>query len=1098
MLINLYLSMLNKKLLILFVVVLSTSTLFADGYLRFSYYGSADGLSQNTINTVFKDSQGFMWFGTNDGLNRFDGKTFKVFQQSHSKANSIGANGITSITEDAEHHLWIGTRQNGISIYCPEKDSFAILNHKDNNPESIAKNYVSNVRFIKPGLLLAGFTNEKVDIINTKTLDIKHVTLPGQDSVLHLTRTCFAKDEYGNIWLGSASKGLFLLDTVVYEVIHIPLFGKHTKIDNDEPVGVTDIKILDKNHLIIATSRTGMILFDVINHTYKQISLNNPKDYMEGNYNIVSSLEIINDSVIWATTFDIGLVEYNINSDKATYYNTFTGNNNLAFNGFLSIYKDNQGIVWLGSNGIGLYYFNPQSALFITSNNKTTQKPRLHFSSVRSIYKKGKFLFVGGYAGLDRIDLDSKQCTGIFTQSIPYHITELPGDPGFLWIAQEGGSNLLRLNIQNNSIEQIPTVDPKSPDNLFPFFKILPYNDSCLWLGNIRGNLMLYNYKLHKRVKIFSPATIPGFVGGSLLALYYRADKNQLWIGSMTDGLAVINPDNGKLIYRFNDVDTGASRHYVNAVKTIVEDRKGHIWIGTGNGLYQFNDRTASFTGYFTSDGLPNNTVYAILEDKQGCFWLSTNKGISRFNPENESFLNFDSKFGLQDDEFNANAYFKDSTGFFCLGGIKGITWFYPDKFTMDTLNTKTVITEVTINNKTVPVSLINSGAPLEIPFQTYNVSITFSGLDYLNPASINYRYRINNGVWVLLGNKNSIHLGRTEFGLNKIVINATNTVGQWSKHYAEIVLDFKRPVYLRLWFIGLIVLIIVLLGIAYFYYRTLVLRRRQRHLEYEINKATKDLKKIQSKLEKEIKHKEIVERQLRESNATKTKVFSIIGHDLINPFNALLGFSELLRENIEFASKEELKSYSNVMYHSSHSLFDMVQNILNWSRAQQNKIVSFPEMVKLHDLVQLVFSAQSQHANSKEIKLVNNVPKNLEVYFDRNMLEIIIRNLVSNAIKFSHKNSSIEVSARKNHSKVLVDIKDEGIGMSQAQVENLFNPDRSTKKTGTNDEKGTGLGLLLVKEFINKNKASIHVDSKEGEGTRFTLVLKAEKYQGA
>ena len=1086
-----------KKLFILSVVILSTSTLFADGYLRFSYLGSADGLSQNTVNTIFKDSRGFLWFGTNDGLNRFDGKTFKVFQQNHTKANSIGANGITGITEDDEHRLWIGTKQNGINIYYPEKDSFAILNHKANDPKSVAGNYVSNVRFIKPGLLLAGFSNDKIDIINTKTLEIKHVPLRGSDSVLRISKTCFAKDGHGNIWIGSASKGLFLLDTVSYEVTNIPLYGKHTIIDNNEPVGVMDIKILDKNHLLMATFRTGLILFDVINHTYKQISINNPKEIMEGNYNITNSLEILNDSIIWVTTMDIGLVEYNINSNKTIYYNTSSGNNNFSFNGFLSMYKDNQGIVWLGSNGIGLYYYNPQSALFITANYKTTREPHLHFISVRSIYKKGKFLFVGGYSGLDKIDLDSKQCTSILDRSIPYHITELPGDTGFIWIAQEVGSDLLRLNIQNNKVERIHSVNLKNPDNWFPFFKILPYNDSCIWLGSIWGNLILYNYKLHKRMKVFSPATTPNFIRGNLLALYYRNRKNQLWVGSATNGIIVLNPKSGNIIYRFNDFNSGTSQYYVNAVKTIVEDHKGNIWVGTGNGLYQFNDSTESFTGYFTSDGLPNNTVYAVLEDKKGCFWLSTNKGISRFNPENKSFLNFDSKFGLQDNEFNTNAYFKDSTGFFCFGGIKGITWFYPDKFSMDTLNTKTVITGVTINNRAVKTSLINSGTPLEIPLQTYNVSITFSGLDFLNPSSIKYRYRINDSDWILLENNNSINLGRPSYGLNKIVINASNTVGQWSKYHAEVMFNFKKPIYLQVWFIGLIILIAVLLGITYYYYRTLVLRRRQYHLESEINLATKDLKKTQLKLEKEIKHKEIVEKQLRESNATKTKVFSIIGHDLINPFNALLGFSELLRENIDVASKEELKSYANVMYHSSHTLFDMVQNILTWSRAQQNKIVSYPEMVNLYDLVNLVFDAQHQHATSKEIQLVNNIPKNLEAYFDRNMLEIIIRNLISNAIKFSNKNSTIKVNARINHQKVTVIIKDEGIGMSREKVDNLFNPDHNIKTTGTSDEKGTGLGLLLVKEFINLHKASIHVESKEGEGTKFILILKTGEYNG-
>ncbi len=184
-------------------------------------------------------------------------------------------------------------------------------------------------------------------------------------------------------------------------------------------------------------------------------------------------------------------------------------------------------------------------------------------------------------------------------------------------------------------------------------------------------------------------------------------------------------------------------------------------------------------------------------------------------------------------------------------------------------------------------------------------------------------------------------------------------------------------------------------------------------------------------------------------------------------------------------------------MYHSSHTLFEMVQNILAWSRAQQNKIVPFPEIIKIHKIVNKVYSAQSQHATSKQIRLLNSVPESAEALFDRNMLDIVLRNLVSNAIKFSKKNSTIEISSKTNQKKITIYVKDEGIGMSKSTLENLFNPDKSIKTIGTGDEKGTGLGLLLVKEFIEKNRASIHVESEEGKGTTFILILKAEKYIG-
>ncbi len=1086
----------TKKLFIMFFFLFSTLVLYADGYLRFTHISSADGLSQNTINTIFKDSRGFMWFGTNDGLNRFDGKNFKIFQQSHTNSNSIGANGITVITEDSNHHLWIGTKQNGISIYYPETDSFVVIRHIANDTASLAGNYVTGIQYVEPHTILVGFSNEKLDVINTQTHKIKHFKLSGTTPFQRIQKTSFAKDKMGNLWAGTVSNGLMLLDTLTKTVKKIPMFLIHKKnLKGKEAVGVMDIKVLDNNHLLIATYRTGVLLFNVVSHSYKQLYLNQKLDTLRGNYNITNSLEIINDSILWITTMDIGLVEYNMHTNKKIYYNTSTNNNNFGFNGLLKIYKDDQGIVWIGSNGMGLYYYNPQSSFFVTASSSNTYKPKLHFSSVRSIYKTGNKLFVGGYSGFDRINLSTKNCTQITNKIIPYYITELPDDSGYLWLGLEAGTDLIRFNMGNNSMEHIHPVNLYAPDNRVPFYKFLPYDDSLIWLGSVQGNLMLYNYISRKRERIYSPATVQNFVHGDLLALLLRND-NQLWVGSATDGIMVLNPKTGKVISRFVDNDTGTSPYYVNAVKTIVKDHNSTIWVGTGNGLYKFIDSTNSFKGYFTSDGLPNNTIYGILEDKKGNLWLSTNKGISMFNPKMELFVNFDSKYGLQDNEFNTNAYFKDSTGFFCFGGIKGLTWFYPDKFRLDTINTIIQITEVDINDKAVPASVLNSKI-IDIPFKTHSVNISFAGLDYLNPYGISYRYKLNEGNWIFLGNDNNINLGLPEYGINKLIINASNTQGQWSKYNRAILFDYKKPVYIQIWFIVSVLLFVALIVTAYFYHRTFVLRRRQKFLEREIYLATQDLIKAQQKLEREIKHKEIVEKELRQSNATKNKVFSIIGHDLINPFNALLGFSELLKENIDLVSKEELKSYANVMFHSSHTLFEMVQNILAWSRAQQNKIVPFPEMIRVHKLVDRVFSAQNQHATSKGISLLNNVPQSVEALFDRNMLEIVLRNLVSNAIKFSKKNSTVEISAKYYRKKVIIYVTDEGIGMPKSILENLFNPDKSIKTVGTGDEKGTGLGLLLVKEFIEKNKASIHVESQEGKGTTFTLILKAEKYNG-
>jgi len=252
-----------KKYIILFVFILSIPILYANDYLRFTHISSTNGLSQNTINAIFKDSRGFMWFGTDDGLNRFDGKTFKIFRQRYSGTNCIGANEITKITEDPEGHLWVGTRENGISIYYPEADSFLILNHDDQNPNSLSGNYVTGIFFIKPDIMIVGYANSMIDFINIKTHKAKHLNLLQTDPDKSIIdRLTIIQDAHGNIWVGSSFYGLFLYNKSTNDFKNIPIKAYHWKTyyKDKEPITITNIKLLDNDRLLFSTIRKNYLL----------------------------------------------------------------------------------------------------------------------------------------------------------------------------------------------------------------------------------------------------------------------------------------------------------------------------------------------------------------------------------------------------------------------------------------------------------------------------------------------------------------------------------------------------------------------------------------------------------------------------------------------------------------------------------------------------------------------------------------------------------------------------------------------------------------------------------------------------------------------
>ena len=1086
-----------KKFPVILLLLLAGYMSYGENFLRFVSLDSDEGLSQNTINTIFKDHLGFVWIGTNDGLDRYDGKNFKVFKKSHSGKNSIGANQITCLAEDTAGNLWIGTWQFGVSVYFPKADSFFVYYHQRGNKMSLQDNAVAGLHFYTPSLLLIGYSNGSVDVLNIRTRTISHLYVSPAERTYNLFKTTFLKDHKGRIWAGSRRQGLMLLDVAAGKVQKIPIpvsfyFSKQEgKII--KPVEVNDMDVMDDRHLILATSGTGLVIFNTENHRYRQIDLMGHNENLSNRFNFTTAVQKMNDSLYWIGTMDRGLIKYNPKNDTRFYFNTLKKNTNLSFDNIGDLYKDDHGILWVGTKGMGLNLLSTQTSFFHTISDKNTH-PKLHFQSVRTLYKEESVLYVGGYNGLEKVNLVHNTCTPVLNGNyVPYYITALPGDPGHLWIAMESYNGLMRLNTADNRIEYVQpnTLDKIDPQAWLPYFRIQPFGDSLFWLGGRNGRLLLYDYKNRKTVRMFSAADT-AFLTGTIRALCLTKE-NRLWVGSSSGGLLILDPVTYQILHRFINLGNQKDNLHFNTVFSIVQSRNGKIWVCTDNGFYVYHDSTQSFRGFFTSDGLENDNVYAAVEDNKGCFWLSTNGGLSYFNPTKKTFVNYTVKDGLQDNEFNSNAWFSDSTGFCAFGGIHGLTWFKFDDYVQDTINVKILFTDAFLDYKPLksPPS-ITFRSSLDIPAGTYNVTIRYAGIDYLNPGKIRYRYKINNGHWVYLGSTDEITLGKLDYGKNTLTVNASNTSGKWSTKNASITLNYLRPYYLKIWFFLFMASLAILVIITVVNVRMYVMKKNEQLLVVKVNAATAELMKTQQELKAQIARKEVIEKQLRESNATKNKMFSIIAHDLTSPFNSLLGFIDLLKTDFDSLTREEMKQYIDALHVNSKNLYNFVKNLLTWSRAQQKKIKPAPQNLLLRDEVENVVAVHHAMAVSKGIRLVNSVPANIHVMMDKNMLDAILRNLISNALKFSYSGQKVEILARQKDNFVEVEVKDQGMGMDHRAVETLFDPERKVNSTGTNNEKGTGLGLFIVKEFVEKNNGSIRVESSTGKGTSFILTLPA------
>ncbi len=419
-----------RKIPVILFLLLACFVSRGEDFLRLVSRNSDDGLSQNTINVIYKDHLGFVWIGTNDGLNRYDGKNFKVFKKSHAGNNSIGANQITSIVEDTAGNLWIGTWQYGISVYYPKADSFFVYHYQKGNKMSLQDNAVVGLRFYTPSLLLIGYSNGSVDVLNIRTRAVSHLYVSPAERTYNLFKTTFLKDHKGRIWAGLRRQGLLLLDIAAGKVHKIPIpvsfnFSKQVgKII--KPVEINDMDVMDDRHLILATSGSGLVIFNTENHRYRQIDLMGHNENLTNRINFTTAIQKMNDSLYWIGTMNRGLIKYNPKNDTRFYFNTLKKNTNLSFDNIGDLYKDDHGILWVGTKGMGLNLLSTQTSFFHTISDKNTH-PKLHFQSVRTLYKKGPVLYVGGYNGLEKINLLHNTCTPILNSNyVPYYITTLP------------------------------------------------------------------------------------------------------------------------------------------------------------------------------------------------------------------------------------------------------------------------------------------------------------------------------------------------------------------------------------------------------------------------------------------------------------------------------------------------------------------------------------------------------------------------------------------------------------------------------------------------------------------------------------------------
>jgi signal transduction histidine kinase len=569
-------------------------------------------------------------------------------------------------------------------------------------------------------------------------------------------------------------------------------------------------------------------------------------------------------------------------------------------------------------------------------------------------------------------------------------------------------------------------------------------------------------------------------------------------------------------------------------VRSIYEDKMGHLWVGTKlQGLNLFDRTNKRFIRYTMFDGLPSNSIYCILEDANGNLWLGTHNGISKFNPVAKIFQNFNKDYGLQDNVFTSEAQCRSKSGELIFGGNNGFNIFYPEKIKKEIYYAPLVITSIKIFDQTICRDL-SKPVKLTLTYSQNYISFGFALLDYFNPLQNEYQYKME-GVdnnWVLSGNRHYASYSSLKPGRYIFYAKASNAYGTWNNNDISVEITILPP-WWQTWWFKLMFFLILIVSISFAYYlRIKRYREKQKELTVLVRQRTKEISHAndillerQARIEEYAKelltrtenlreandvlldNQKLIEKQaeqLQDSNqqlkytneqlailnSTKDRFFSIIAHDLRNPFNTVSGFAEVLQREYKMLPPEKIERFLKLIYISSTNGNSLLENLLQWSRAQTGSITFEPSKLNLSAIADATINMMSGDAVHKNIKIYSPIDQGITVFADENMLKTIFRNLVSNGIKFTPEMGDITITSTLQKSQVEVTVADTGVGIPSENIAKLFRIETAVTTKGTANETGTGLGLILCKEFIEKHNGKIWVESEVGKGSKFKFTL--------
>ena len=1055
----------NKKINIILILVcifscLKISTSYANIRESFNFKNITieDGLSQSTVETIYQDSKGYIWIGTNDGLDRYNGYEFKHYKHDKYDKNSIANNYIVDIIEDKNGYIWVSTI-GGLSRINPDKDEIKNYYSKEDSG-NLSNSNLWQILCTKDNRLIAS-TIDGLNVYDknkdkfTRIL-YKEGELPSQYIY------SLEEDINGHIWVGT-DNGLVELD----KDLNIVKSYQDAIGDSD----VYNVYDDSKGNIWVCTLDNGLFKINLDDKSVENYKNNNSKISIPSN----NVRDIISDSEgkLWIAT-DKGLCTFDYEREEFITYNKKSyQSNSLIDDEIFCLLKDSSGLIWIGTYS-GISRFNPNSN-FTHFKLDPYEDNSISGNVIHGIYEDDdKTLWIGtNESGVNIINGESiKHLNKENSNIVSDLIEDITGFKNYIFIGTNEGLSVL---VKNDKTAKNYTITNYTTKDGLPSNKIRSlFIDSkgYLWIGTNKG-LAILDTNNNKIIDITYIVDEMG-VSDKFIRAVYEDSKGNYYIGCFLEGgLIKINP-NTKEYKIYKNIENDDSSISNNSIRYINEDLYGNILVGTSHGINILNLSTDKFNHYTEKDGLINNTIYGILVDKNNGIWMSTNAGISKLSTEDATFKNFTITDGLQSNEFNGRACFKSKDGNMYFGGINGFNVFNSQDIELSTFEPKVIFDNFEINGT-------NKKDISNIKFKSNenNIKINFFTNDYKNTKTTQYYYKLEGleNEWNMT-NSNSLvfaNLGSGDYTLKIKTITQHGVMSDESSVHFTI-----NPPIWRSNYAICIYLILIIISILRYMHKVNTLDRL-------VNERT-------NKLRKEMEKNEQLFKKVLSLEQNKNNYFVNLSHELRTPLNVLSSINQLIKEFTKkdnFITPEKLSYYMGIMDRNCSRLLSLINNLIDHTKIENN---SYIINKKDEDIVYLVEETVLDMKDYIE-------EKGLELIFDTDVEEKVIRcdkvdierciiNLVGNAVKFTPEGGLIEVLLQDLDDKVKIIVKDNGIGISEENQKIIFDRFNQVVDESSEQKGGSGLGLTITKQLITLHNGEIYVESEVGVGSEFIIIL--------